>query len=91
MIVAWLVGSLAMVAVYLVGEGLFYTGWPLGAGRGALNAGPGVGGRRHRHPAGAGSAQSLPARGPHRPPEHLDRRVSQLVGPDPAPVPLPGR
>lgn len=25
---AWAVGGLAMVIVYLVGEGLFYTGWP---------------------------------------------------------------
>jgi uncharacterized membrane protein len=28
MILAWLAGSLVMVACYLVGEGLFYTGWP---------------------------------------------------------------
>lgn len=27
MILAWLVGTAAMVAIYLVGEGLFYTGW----------------------------------------------------------------
>ena len=27
MAVAWLAGSVAMVAIYLVGEGLFYTGW----------------------------------------------------------------
>jgi uncharacterized membrane protein len=27
MIIAWLAGSLAMVAIYLLGEGLFYTGW----------------------------------------------------------------
>jgi uncharacterized membrane protein len=29
MVAAWSVGALAMVAVYLVGEGLVYTGWPL--------------------------------------------------------------
>lgn len=28
MAVAWLAGAAVMVAVYLVGEGLFYTGWP---------------------------------------------------------------
>jgi uncharacterized membrane protein len=28
MILAWLAGSLAMIACYLVGEGLFLTGWP---------------------------------------------------------------
>jgi uncharacterized membrane protein len=28
MILAWLAGSLVMIACYLVGEGLFYTGWP---------------------------------------------------------------
>lgn len=28
MILAWLAGTAAMVACYLVGEGLFYTGWP---------------------------------------------------------------
>jgi uncharacterized membrane protein len=38
MIVAWLAGSLAMVAVYLVGEGLFYTGWPLALAEAPLNA-----------------------------------------------------
>jgi uncharacterized membrane protein len=29
MILAWLAGTAAMVAIYLVGEGLFYTGWAL--------------------------------------------------------------
>ena len=28
MVLAWLAGSLAMVACYLIGEGLFLTGWP---------------------------------------------------------------
>jgi uncharacterized membrane protein len=28
MIGAWLAGSAVMVATYLIGEGLFYTGWP---------------------------------------------------------------
>jgi uncharacterized membrane protein len=28
MILAWLAGTVAMAAIYLVGEGLFYTGWP---------------------------------------------------------------
>jgi uncharacterized membrane protein len=28
LILAWLAGTTAMVAIYLVGEGLFYTGWP---------------------------------------------------------------
>ena len=27
MAIAWLAGSVAMVSIYLVGEGLFYTGW----------------------------------------------------------------
>jgi uncharacterized membrane protein len=27
MFIAWLAGALAMVAIYLLGEGLFYTGW----------------------------------------------------------------
>jgi uncharacterized membrane protein len=38
MIVAWLIGSLAMVAVYLVGEGIFYTGWPLALAEVPMNA-----------------------------------------------------
>lgn len=38
MIVAWLAGSAAMVAVYLVGEGLFYTGWPPALAEAPLNA-----------------------------------------------------
>ncbi len=38
MILAWLIGSLAMVAVYLVGEGLFYTGWPLALAEVPMNA-----------------------------------------------------
>lgn len=29
MIGAWAAGAAAMVGIYLVGEGLFYTGWPL--------------------------------------------------------------
>jgi uncharacterized membrane protein len=28
LILAWLAGTAAMVAIYLVGEGVFYTGWP---------------------------------------------------------------
>lgn len=38
MAVAWLAGSVAMVAVYLVGEGLFYTGWPPALAEAPLNA-----------------------------------------------------
>jgi uncharacterized membrane protein len=38
MIVAWLVGSAAMVTVYLVGEGLFYTGWPPALAEVPMNA-----------------------------------------------------
>jgi len=37
MILAWFVGSVAMVAIYLVGEGLFYTGWPLALGEVPVN------------------------------------------------------
>ena len=35
---AWLAGATAMVATYLVGEGLFYTGWPLAIAEVPLNA-----------------------------------------------------
>ena len=28
MVASWLAGAVAMAAAYLVGEGLFYTGWP---------------------------------------------------------------
>jgi uncharacterized membrane protein len=35
---AWAAGGLAMVAVYLVGEGLFYTGWPPALAEAPLNA-----------------------------------------------------
>ncbi len=35
---AWAVGGAAMVAVYLVGEGLFYTGWPPALAEAPMNA-----------------------------------------------------
>jgi len=38
MIVAWAAGGLIMVATYLVGEGLFYTGWPPALAEAPLNA-----------------------------------------------------
>jgi len=38
MILAWLAGAVAMVACYFVGEGLFYTGWPLALAEVPLNA-----------------------------------------------------
>lgn len=36
--IAWAAGGLAMVAVYLVGEGLFYTGWPPALAEAPMNA-----------------------------------------------------
>jgi uncharacterized membrane protein len=38
MIAAWFAGSVVMVACYLVGEGLFYTGWPPAIAEAPLNA-----------------------------------------------------
>lgn len=38
MAIAWAVGGFAMVAVYLVGEGFFYTGWPPALAEAPLNA-----------------------------------------------------
>ncbi len=38
MIVAWAAGGLIMVAVYLVGEGLFLTGWPPALAEAPMNA-----------------------------------------------------
>ncbi len=35
---AWAAGGVVMVAVYLVGEGLFYTGWPLALAEAPWNA-----------------------------------------------------
>jgi len=37
MILAWLAGTAAMVAIYLVGEGLFYTGWALALAEAPMN------------------------------------------------------
>jgi uncharacterized membrane protein len=37
MILAWLAGTAAMVAIYLVGEGLFYTGWALALAEAPIN------------------------------------------------------
>jgi len=37
MIGAWLAGALVMVALYLLGEGLFYTGWPPALAEAPLN------------------------------------------------------
>ena len=76
MIVAWLVGSVAMVAIYLVGEGLFYTGWAPALAELPMNAVPGVGRRSRWHPAGACRAQSLSAHRPHRAAEPVDGGVS---------------
>jgi uncharacterized membrane protein len=42
MILAWLAGTAAMVAIYLVGEGLFYTGWPLALAEAPMNLLQGV-------------------------------------------------
>lgn len=38
LILAWLAGSVVMVACYLIGEGLFYTGWPAAIAEAPLNA-----------------------------------------------------
>jgi uncharacterized membrane protein len=38
MILAWLAGSAVMVACYLIGEGLFYTGWAPAIAEAPLNA-----------------------------------------------------
>lgn len=38
MIGAWAVGGLVMVATYLLGEGLFYTGWPPALAEAPMNA-----------------------------------------------------
>ena len=38
MTLAWLAGSVAMVAIYLVGEGLFYTGWAPALAEAPMNA-----------------------------------------------------
>ena len=37
MILAWFVGSVAMVTIYFVGEGLFYTGWAPAVGEVPVN------------------------------------------------------
>jgi uncharacterized membrane protein len=38
LVLAWLVGALAMIAGYLIGEGLFLTGWPAALVEAPLNA-----------------------------------------------------
>ena len=38
MVLAWLVGAVAMVGVYFLGEGLLLTGWPLAVAEIPLNA-----------------------------------------------------
>ena len=38
MIIAWAAGAVVMVACYLVGEGLIYTGWPAAIAEAPLNA-----------------------------------------------------
>lgn len=38
LVVSWLAGAVAMVAAYLVGEGLFYTGWPPALAEVPMNA-----------------------------------------------------
>jgi uncharacterized membrane protein len=38
MVLAWLPGALAMIASYLVGEGLFLTGWPAAVAESPFNA-----------------------------------------------------
>lgn len=38
MILAWLAGAFVMVAIYLIGEGLFYTGWPPALAEAPMNA-----------------------------------------------------
>ncbi len=38
LVLAWLPGALAMVAAYLVGEGLFLTGWPAALVEAPMNA-----------------------------------------------------
>ncbi len=42
LIVAWLAGTAAMVGCYLVGEGLFYTGWPAAFAELPLNVFQGI-------------------------------------------------
>lgn len=44
LLLAWLVGTAAMVACYFVGEGLFYTGWPPALAELPLNVLQGVAG-----------------------------------------------
>jgi uncharacterized membrane protein len=42
LILAWLAGTAAMVAIYLVGEGLFYTGWAPALVEAPMNALQGI-------------------------------------------------
>ena len=76
MAIAWLAGSVAMVSIYLVGEGLFYTGWAPALAELPMNAFPGVGRWGDWYPAGARRAQSLSAHRPHRAAEPVDGGVS---------------
>lgn len=68
MILAWLVGGVAMVAGYFIGEGLFYTGWPPAMAEMPLNAFQAVVG------AAVGIPLVLAVRGAYPPVDRIGRR-----------------
>jgi uncharacterized membrane protein len=68
LILAWLAGTAAMVGIYLVGEGLFYTGWALALAEVPMNLVQGILG------AVVGIPLALAVRGAYPAVEQLGRR-----------------